>query len=237
MPSHHMHPYRWRDAFSRNTCPTFFSSISKVESEYELAERAKLRKQAARDRNDSRLMASAGLAEHLLQGWAMLSKACPRPGCHSPLMRDKNGTEVCIACSKPDPECEDDQSRVQTAGDVMGEKFTEEEAEEDRDMVDDGVGREYANLRMAELAYNRAIGRTVSASATDGQDAVYYGCVKERTLDTLYRALDVSQQRLSVCGERIPVDVDESGRQADLIAKLAFAARAVFDLPTGERRK
>lgn len=223
--------YRLRDTFSRHTC----SSISKVESEYELAERARLRKQAARDRNDSRLTASAGLAERLLQGWAMLSKACPRPGCHSPLMRDKNGTEVCIACSESDPESDDVQYRVQTAGDVMGEKITKEETEEDRDMVNGEAGRHYANLRMAELTNNRTMGNIALASATGGQDAVSYGCVKMRTLDTLYRALDVSQQRLSVCAERIPVDVDESGRQADLIAKLAFAARAVCDLPTGER--
>lgn len=124
---------------------------------------------------------------------------------------------------------------MQAAGDVMGEKVAEEETEEDREMVDDGAGREYANQRMAELTNNRTMASTALASATGGQDATHYSSIKKRALDSLYRALDVSQQRLSACAESMPVDVDESGRQADLIAKLAFAARALCDLPTGER--
>lgn len=193
-----------------------------VESEYELAEKARLRKQAAREQSNCALSASTGLAERLLQGWAMLSKPCPRTGCHSPLMRDRSGREVCVSCSTPASGREAGAAPVQAAGDVMGEMDMEEEDEEDRAMLDDGAGRIYAEQRMADL--------TTTATAAEG--AIDRVRVKTQALDTLYRALDVSQQRLRSCSG-VPADVDESTRQATLIAQLAMAARAVCDLPTG----
>lgn len=193
-----------------------------IESEYELAEKARFRKQAAREQSNGASEASAGLAERLLQGWAMLSKVCPERGCHSPLMRDRKGTEVCVSCSTTTSGCEAGGAPVPAAGGVLGQIGLEGDDGEDDAMLDGAAGEMYTERRMAELASGAAAG------------AIDHAFVREQALDALYRALERSQQSLRVCSA-VPADVEESSRQADLIAKLAVAARAVSDLPTGKQ--
>lgn len=215
-------------------------------SEYELVERARLRKQAAREQSNGGT-ASATLAEKLLQGWAMLSTTCPATGCHSPLMRDKSGKEQCVSCSSsnsdsdttaiPTPRQADeavaDAIPVQAAGDFAGEMETEDEEDQALLSDDDAAGRMYSERRMAELlaASNVATDETVHAVNAEEAEGAAVGRlrVKNQAVDTLYRALDLSQQRLRACSSS---NVDESMRQADLIAKLAAATRAVLSLPS-----
>eukprot|EP00903_Cladosiphon_okamuranus_P010348 g9791.t1 len=222
-----------------------------VESEYELAEKARLRKQATREQSGGGGVASATLAQRLLQGWAMLSTTCPETGCHKPLMRDRNGKEQCVSCSSASVKSTAAAASASTAahsvaavtvpaqaaGDFAGEVKTADE--QDQALLDDGAGRMYAERRMEELLAASAgvaatgTGRVVK-SETEGDAAVDRLRVKSQTLDTLYRALDVTQQRLRACSSSLSsLDVDESIRQADLIAKLAAAARAVSELLSG----
>lgn len=214
---------------------------TQAESEYELVERARLRKQAREQSKGS--TASETLAERLLQGWAMLSATCPAPGCHSPLMRDRSGKEQCVNCGSSSSDrtavATPRQSEaaaanavpVQAAGDFAGEMETEDE--EDQALVDDATGRMYSERRMAELLAVPAAATEGTARAVDLEEAEGAAIdrlrVKDQTVDTLYRALDLSRQRLRVCSSS---DVDESMRQADLIAKLAVATRAVLNLPS-----
>ncbi|CBJ27820.1 conserved unknown protein [Ectocarpus siliculosus] len=223
-----------------------------VESEYEVAERARLRKQAAREQSRDGV-SSATLAQRLLQGWAMLSTTCPAPECHNPLMRDRTGREQCVSCSRGSaPAAAGRQGTaaagaaaatapVQAAGDFAGEKETENDEEEDEAMLGDGAGRIYTERRMAEILAAPAAAAApaeTSRATTVRADGIPLdpSRVKDQALDTLYRALDLSQQRLRAGFSQSPlessVDVDESMRQADLIAKLAVAARAVLDLPS-----
>lgn len=251
-----------------------------AESEYELAEKARLRKQAARERSDgggSGGGASATLAQRLLQGWAMLSATCPELGCHSPLMRDRDGKEQCVTCSGGGGETSASSPRhqaaaaaaaggrggrtaqasaaipVQATGDFAGEMETEDE--DDQAMLDGGAGRMYAERRIEELlAASTAVAgggagggpapsgktaRAVDSGAEGAAASVDRSRVRNQALDTLYRALDLSQRRLRACSSSPSssavesVDVDESLRQADLIARLAVATRAVLDLPGG----
>lgn len=170
----------------------------------------------------------------------MLNATCPAPGCHSPLMRDRSGKEQCVNCSSSDttgtatPRQENaaaaDAAPMQAAGDVAGEMETDDE--EDEAMLDDAAGRTYSERRTAELL-------TASSAATEGtalavnsdevEGAIDRLRVKNEAVDTLYRALDLSQQRLRRCSS---ADVEESMRQADLVAKLAVATRAVLNLPS-----
>lgn len=46
---------------------------------------------------------SEALGRSLLMGWRMLAESCPVEGCCSPLMRDKNGNEVCVQPGCPGP--------------------------------------------------------------------------------------------------------------------------------------
>ncbi|CAN0184345.1 unnamed protein product [Ectocarpus fasciculatus] len=222
-----------------------------VESEYEVAERARLRKQAAREQSSDGA-ASASLAQRLLQGWAMLSTTCPAPECHNPLMRDRAGREQCVSCSRgaaPAASATAAERQgtaaaaaapVQAAGDFAGEKEMEED-EEDEAMLGDGAGEMYTERRMAEILAAPAAAAVPPAGTPPATTVRADGVpldpsrVKGQALETLYRALDLSQQRLRA-GFSSPlvssVDVDESMRQADLIAKLAVAARAVLDLPS-----
>lgn len=226
-----------------------------MESEYELAEKARLRKQAAREQSSSGGTASATLAQRLLQGWAMLSTTCPEPDCHNPLMRDRSGKEQCVSCgsggkataaSTPRQEAAAGAAAataarvpVQAAGDFAGEMETEED-EENQALLDDGAGRMYAERRMEELLASSAGGAAGGPERAGKSDVEGDGDVVDRlriqrqALDALYRALDLSQQRLRVCSSSLgSVDVDESVRQADLIAKLAVATRAVLEMPSG----
>lgn len=215
-------------------------------SEYELVERARLRKQAAREQSTGGT-ASATLAERLLQGWAMLSVTCPTTGCHSPLMRDKSGKEQCISCSSSSgdttaigtprqvDEAAADAVPVQAAGDFAAEMETEDEQDQALldDDDDDAAGRMYSERRMAELlsvstAATEEAARAVNSEETEGAPVERLR-VKNQAVDALFRALDQSQQRLRACSSS---DVDESMRQADLIAKLAVATRAVLSLPS-----
>lgn len=226
-----------------------------MQSEYELAEKARLRKQAAREQSSGGGTASATLAQRLLEGWAMLSTICPESGCHSPLMRNRNGKEQCVTCSSgiatttPAPRqgaaagvaaagAAAATVPVQAAGDFAGEMDTEDD--EDQALLDDGVGRMYAERRMEELLAFSAGGaatgteRAVNVKSGVEGDAVDRSRIQNQALDALHRALDRSQQRLRACSSSLgSVDVDESMRQADLIAKLAVAARALMDLPGG----
>ncbi len=230
------------------------SEPPQAESEYELAEKARLRKQAPREQSGDG-GASATLAQRLLQGWAMLSATCPEQGCHNPLMRDRNGKEQCVSCSAAGAAAASTPRHqagagaaaaaasaaapVQAAGDFAGEMETEDE--EDQAMLDGGAGRVYAERRMEELlaasaAGPAAVGKTarVATSRAEGAAVVDRSRVQSQALDTLYRALDLSQRRLRASSSSPEsVDVDESVRQADLIARLAVAARAVLDLPRG----
>lgn len=182
-----------------------------VESEYETAEKARLRKQAARERSGGALSPSAGLAERLLQGWTMLSTACPNPGCHNPLMRDKTGAEICVTCGTPANAKSGSKAAIQAEDDLM-----EEEDEDNREMLDGfATGQAYTERRRAELSAESAV------------DPVR---IKAMALDALYRAIDVSQQRLRSCTGTASVNAEESARQADLITKFAIAARALGDL-------
>lgn len=201
---------------------------SKVVSEYELAEKARLHKQAAREQSSGALSSSASLAELLLQGWAMLSTICPEPGCHNPLMRDRKGTEVCVSCDGAGSGSKAKAAPLQAAGDLLGEAVAErnQEDEEDEEMLDHDAGRMYAQQRMLEITSNAA----APAHGAVRPKEVDRARVKTETLDTLYRALDVSQQRLRACS-CVSGGVDESSREADLIVKLALATQAVFDLP------
>lgn len=203
-----------------------------MESEYEVAEKARLRKQAAREQGNGALNASAGLAERLLQGWAMLSKACPEAGCYSPLMRDRNGAEVCVSCSSSTVAEKGVGARAvpsQAAGDLMGEVHLEDEGEEeDKAMLDGAAGHIYTELRVAELTKSAA---AVGVTKEEAAGSIDYLRVKTETLDALYTALDLSKQRLRACSP-VSMGVDESMRQVDLITKLAVATRAVFDMPT-----
>lgn len=201
-----------------------------------MAERARLRKQAAREQSSGALSASAGLAERLLQGWTMLSAACPEAHCHSPLMRDRQGKEMCVSCSAAPPRKDPEVPAVVQAAGEMG--MEEEDHENDRALRDDDVEGRYLEKRRAELFFNARAAPDIGTSAgvvLGSQSAIDHPRVKQEALDTLYKALDVSQQRLRVCCGG-SVGVDESARQADLIAKLAMAARAVFDLPAGSRQ-
>lgn len=220
-------------------------------SEYELAEKARLRKQAAREQSSGGGAASATLAQRLLQGWAMLSTTCPEAGCHNPLMRDRNGKEQCVSCSSTKATAPSTPRQepaagaaaatvpVQAAGDFAGEMETEDE--EDQALLDDGAGRVYAERRMKELlavsAGGAAAGKgRVVKSDVEGDTAVDRLRIQSQTLDTLYRALELAQQRLRACSSSPgSFDVDESMRQADLIAKLAVATRAVSELPSGKQ--
>lgn len=223
-----------------------------MESEYELAEKARLRKQAAREQSSGNA-ASATLAQRLLQGWAMLSATCPEPGCHNPLMRDRDGREQCVSCHNAGvkanatvrPPIQEPAAGagaaavpVQAAGDFAGEMETEDE--EDQALLDDGVGRMYAERRMEELLAGAAGGAaagTEQAVESDVEgDPVDRLRIQSQALDSLYRALDLSQKRLRACCSSlglVDADVDESMRQADLITKLAAATRAVSELPSG----
>ncbi|CAB1116663.1 unnamed protein product [Ectocarpus sp. CCAP 1310/34] len=229
-----------------------------VESEYEVAERARLRKQAAREQSSDGV-SSATLAQRLLQGWAMLSTTCPVPECHNPLMRDRTGREQCVSCrrgSAPAAAWKQGTAAavaaaaavpVQAAGDFAGEKETENDDEEDEAMMGDGVERIYSERRMAEVLAAPAASTLPAAAAAPAETSrattvradgipLDPSRVKDQALDTLYRALDLSQQRLRAGFSPSPLEssvgVDESMRQADLIAKLAVAARAVLDLPS-----
>lgn len=205
--------------------------ILKVESEYELAEKARLHKQAAREQSSGALSSSSSLAELLLQGWAMLSTICPKPDCHNPLMRDRKGTEMCVSCDGAGSGRKAQAAPVQAAGDLLGEAVAEEaqEDEEDEAMLLQDAGRVYAQQRVLEITSNAA---APSHGAVRPKEAVVDRArVKTETLDALYRALDVSQQRLRACS-CVSGGVDESAREADLIVKLALATQAVFDLPT-----
>jgi len=232
-----------------------------AESAYEQAEKARLRKQAPREQSDGG-SASATLAQRLLQGWAMLSATCPEQGCHNPLMRDRSGKEQCVTCGaggaaasstprhQPAAAAEVAAAAaasaavpVQAAGDFAGEMETEDE--DDQAMLDGGAGRVYAERRMEELlaasaAGPAAEGKMARAATSDAEDAaaVDRSRVRSQALDTLYRALDLSQRRLRACSSSPSsspesFDVNESLRQADLVARLAVAARAVLDLPSG----
>lgn len=207
-----------------------------VVSEYELAEKARLRKQAAREQSSGDLSSSTSLAELLLQGWAMLSTICPKPNCHNPLMRDRKGSEVCVSCDAVGSRSMPEEATMQPAGDLLGEALTEgaHEDEDDDAMLDQDAGRLYAQQRMSEMVSNagaRALGGGVGPTET----VVDHARVKREALDTLYRALDASQRRLRHCS-CVSGGVDESAREADLIVKLALATQAVFNLPTGVRK-
>ena len=145
---------------------------------------------------------------------------------------------------------------MQATGDFAGEMETEDE--DDQAMLDGGAGRMYAERRIEELlAASTAVAgggaggvpapsgktaRAVDSGAEGAAAAVDRSRVRNQALDTLYRALDLSQRRLRACSSSPSsssssavesVDVDESLRQADLIARLAVATRAVLDLPGG----
>ena len=200
-------------------------------SEYELAEKARIHKQAAREQNSRTLSSSTSLSELLLQGWAMLSTICPKPGCHNPLMRDRKGTEVCVSCDGAGSGSKAQAASMQAAGDLLGEAVTEgaQEDEEDEEMLDQDAGRMYAQQRRLEITRN--VAAPAHGAVRPKEAVVDHARVKTETLDALYRALDVSQQRLRAC-TCVSGGVDESARQADLIVKLALATQAVFDLPT-----
>lgn len=204
-----------------------------VESEYEMAERVRLRKQAAREQDNDRTGASAGLGERLLQGWAMLSTPCPTRGCNSPLMRDRNGSVSCVSCSNT---ATNKSEAVQAAEEVV-EDDQKGEADGDREMLDDDGVRIYTKRRVAELTMSRAAGTArraamVKVGAGGTAEVVEHARITANALDTVYKAIDMSERRLRCCtGEGVmAVDVEESSQQAELLAKLAIAARALGDL-------
>ncbi|CAM9368277.1 unnamed protein product [Scytosiphon promiscuus] len=241
---------------------------SQAESEYEIAEKARLRKQAAREqRRDAGGGASSTLAQRLLQGWAMLSATCPERGCNNPLMRDRNGMEQCVTCGSsssgggggggggskskaPDTRAVDQSGApepgapepgappavpLQAAGDFAGEMEPEDVKEEA--LLEDEAERRYVERRMAELLARTTAGVAQTVDPGAESSAIDPRRVKEQLLDTLYKALDVSQQRLRACScsslsSVASADVEKGMREADLIAKLAIAARAVLNLPS-----
>lgn len=209
--------------------------ISQGENEYESAERTRLRKQAMRQRNGGSVGASASLAERLLQGWAMLSTACPTAGCHNPLMRDRTGTILCVSCGEATAAPGKSPAPGESPAPVERKGGSMDDEKEDRGMVDDSTAKRiYARHRLNERgdyvpADSTAVAIAKSVSETSTLDRAR---ITTQTLDTLYRALEASQQRLDSCTRAAPVDVHESARQADLIAKLAHAAKALNDLLT-----
>ncbi|CAM9522412.1 unnamed protein product [Hapterophycus canaliculatus] len=235
------------------------------ESVYEIAEKNRLRKQAVREksRDGGGGGASATLAQRLLQGWAMLSATCPERGCNNPLMRDRQGKEQCVSCSSnsstggrgrsnpPDTAVIKQRSAqaptpapasavdLQAAGDCAGEMEPADIKEEA--LPEDQAERRYAERRMAGLLSAPAVGTTAGTARVENSEAEGAAVdplrLREQLLDTLYRALDLSQQRLRECSYSSPSlfvsdEVEKGMREADLIAKLAVAARAVLNLPS-----
>eukprot|EP01112_Ceratiomyxa_fruticulosa_P018194 TRINITY_DN5777_c0_g1_i1.p2 TRINITY_DN5777_c0_g1~~TRINITY_DN5777_c0_g1_i1.p2 ORF type:complete len:313 (+),score=84.26 TRINITY_DN5777_c0_g1_i1:1305-2243(+) len=43
-------------------------------------------------------LVSARIGEKLLQGWGLMGDVCPKPGCDTPLMRDRQKKLYCVAC-------------------------------------------------------------------------------------------------------------------------------------------
>lgn len=191
----------------------------------------------------------------------MLSATCPEPGCNNPLMRDRLGKEQCVSCTTtsgagsgsrssapvtsteqgaaPTPAPGEPAVPLQAAGDFAGE--TEPEDVKEEAFFEDEAERRYTEQRMAELLSPPATGVTVGTEREASSGAKGAGVdplrVKGKLLDTLYRALDLSEQRLRACACCSPgcvasVDVEKAMREADLIAKLALAARAVQNLPS-----
>lgn len=163
----------------------------------------------------------------------MLNSICPEDGCNSPLMRDTTGTEMCVSCpASASPGNETRVVPVQAAGDRLGETSMEDKEEEDEEedrMLDDDAGRLYAQQRMAEFS-SPATASTSGRTKLGGGNVASHELVKKEALDTLYRALDVSQRRLrEFCSDTI--EIEESTRHAELITRIAVAARAVSDLP------
>lgn len=222
-------------------CSALVQKCAQVDGEYEMAERARLRKQAVREQQSDPLSASTGLAKRLLQGWTMLSAVCPTSGCNSPLMRDRSGAVSCVNCSgSPDAKHEASETAGQALGDIMQQE-DEEDADGDDELLDDvDAERMYAEYRMEGLpACRQAPGTLVTAAGVGEWEreniaADEQSRIKAQALDTLFRAIDASQQRLRSCTEEggCKVGVEESARQADLIRKLALAARALGDLST-----
>lgn len=161
----------------------------------------------------------------------MLSTPCPTRGCNSPLMRDKKGSVSCVSCKNT---AADKLKASQTADEVMENDETGE-ADRDREMLDDDSVRMYSKRRVAELTVSRVATDTVRGAAVvevgarGTGEVVEHARIKANALDTVYKAIDMSERRLRCCtGEGVTaIDVDESSRQAELLTKLAMAAQAL----------
>lgn len=210
-----------------------------VESEYEAAERSRLRKVAAREESQPSAGQSASLADRLLQGWVMLSRGCPSSGCHNPLMRDPRGLVSCVSCGPvttregTEPPLPGATKAVDMLGHV-GQQEDKEDAEASSRHSDPGEKHLYANHRTAGCAGSVEAPDSTPIVAVNSPGTISTldrRRIKGKVLDSLFRALEVSQERLDSCTRASFVDVQESGQQADLITKLAQAARALADVP------
>lgn len=105
---------------------------------------------------------------------------------------------------------------------------------------DDVVERIYTKRRIEELtgsgfrAARDTVGNVATAAGVGGEDGTTteHARIRARALDTVYRAIDLSERRLRSCTAEsaTSVELEESSRQADLLVKLATAAQALGDL-------
>lgn len=208
--------------------------------EYEAVEKRSSPKLATREhRDDGPFSSSASLADRLLQGWTMLSKTCPTPHCHTPLMRDHTGSELCVTCG---PVTVGEGAHL-APGVTRGRALHHEE--KGQVGVPDEVNAAPtfdAHHRFAEqntgdtghalasVAVPTSPKSLKSLKSLESLKSLDHARVKSKALDALYNALDVSRQRLETCMGATSMNVEEGARVADLMTKLAHAAKALSDL-------
>lgn len=196
---------------------------------------------------------SSMIAQKLLVGWAMLDEMCPSPNCdaNAPLMRDKTGAKNCVVCGSSD-EVSTDKDKDTTPGDspqMSSGRIRGSSLDEYDDEGDEEAFNEYAKKRFAAAlagADTKDIPRppatstsssvktttttttatvtasekqTAAAAAADGKsdDSAVLSILKEKMATTA--------DALQKCDH-----VGDSTSLAELILKLAMAAKAVTEL-------
>ena len=198
--------------------------------------------------------ASAQIAQKLLIGWALLDEMCTNSTCSSsaPLMRDKEGVKLCLACGACDkPEKRQRAERGDEGCAVANQEVEveakhgdgDEEGDEEEDERDAEAFSRYAQQRFSAAMRGQLAGAVprpeprapahggagAQKEGVDVEASIQPSCGTSRSgdavLGVLRAKLSSSAKALQECEH-----VGDSAQLADLILKLALAAKAVGDL-------
>ena len=181
--------------------------------------------------------ASAQIAQKLLVGWALLDEMCKNDLCDSsaPVMRDKEGIKHCLECGAMDASLgkKEKEGAVEVEMDKGNKKERDfEEEDEDLDLEDTEAFNRYAQQRFSAAMRGqgaaevpRPESKKVDAGKASTQPLRDTGGSDNTVLCVLKAKMSSSAAALQACDH-----VGDSAQLADLILKLALAAKAVGDL-------